>query len=196
MGSQDVCIEAIEAMTHVVDQVRDDQWDMEMPSDFPMADTNVKKTLREVINGFAYDIAWIPDMIAGKTMDEAGRNKFEGDLLGDDPKANFVTIAGTSIAAIRDLSDLDRTVHCSYADYPAHNYFVDISGYYGMSAYDIAKAIGVDPTLPPSLVEGLWEQLEPVAEEWRAMGLFGPKVNVPEDADLHARLLGLTGRQP
>ena len=65
-----------------------------------------------------------------------------------------------------------------------------------MSAYDIPKVIGIDPALPPALVEGLWEQSVPMAEEWRAMGIIGPKVDVPDDAPLQARLLGLSGRQP
>jgi uncharacterized protein (TIGR03086 family) len=134
--------------------------------------------------------------MAGRTMDEVGRTTFDGDLLGDDPKASFAKIADAAIAAVRRHDNLDSTVHCSYADYPARSYLTDISSYYGMTAYDNAKVIGVNPTLPPALVEGLWEQLEPVAEEWRAMGIFGPKVEVPDDAPLHARLLGLTGRTP
>ena len=40
------------------------------------------------------------------------------------------------------------------------------------------------------------EPLSPVAEEWRAIGVFGPKVDVPDDAPLQDRLLALTGRQP
>jgi len=42
----------------------------------------------------------------------------------------------------------------------------------------------------------MWDQLEPVAEEWRAIGVFAPRVEVPANAPLQARLLALTGRQP
>ncbi|MDE2314210.1 MAG: acyl-CoA dehydrogenase family protein, partial [Elusimicrobia bacterium] len=45
--------------------------------------------LREVINYHAYDDAWVPDMLAGSTMEAAGADKFDGDLLGDDPVGNF-----------------------------------------------------------------------------------------------------------
>ena len=65
-----------------------------------------------------------------------------------------------------------------------------------MRAHDIARVIGVDSTLPPELVAGLWEELSPHAEEWRAMGVFGPAVAVPDDASPRAKLLGLTGRNP
>ena len=196
MESKDVCVEAIQAMKGVVARVNDYQWSMTMPADFQMMDPNAPKTLRDVVNRIAYDIAWIPDMLTGRTMDEIGRDKFQGDLLGDDPKTSFGAIAATAIDAIHNLADPEPTVHCSYADYAPHEYFRDISSYYGMSAYDIPKAIGIDPTLPPALVEGLWEQSVPMAEEWRAMGIIGPKVDVPDDAPLQERLLGLSGRQP
>jgi len=56
--------------------------------------------------------------------------------------------------------------------------------------------IGVDTALPADLVAGLWEELEPHAEQWRQIGVFGPKVDVPASASLQDRLLGLTGRPP
>lgn len=56
--------------------------------------------------------------------------------------------------------------------------------------------IGADPTLPPELVQGIWDELTPHIEEWRKIGVFGEAVAVPQDAPLQDRLLGLTGRQP
>ena len=194
--SRDVCLDAIEALTRVVNQVRDEQWDQALPATLPQADPSAPKTLRAVVNALAYDLAWIPDMLAGTSMAAAGATKFDGDLLGPAPTERFATIAATGSTAIRDLTDLDRAVQCSYATYPARAYLVDIGSYYGLSAYDLATVIGADPTLPPALVAGLWEQLEPVADQWRELGIFGPKVDVSANADLQTRLLGLTGRQP
>ena len=196
MDTQRTCIEAVQAVKHVVAHVRDDQWNMSLPADFPMTDRTSTMRLRDVINRVAYDMAWVPDMLSGKTMEEVGNEKFRGNVLGDDPKTAFAAIAEAALTAIHELDALDRTVRCSYAEYPAHSYFNDIASYYGMSAYDIAGVIGIDPTLSPDLVEGLWEQILPVAEEWRAMGILAPKIDVPDDADLHTRLLGLIGRQP
>ncbi len=45
-------------------------------------------------------------------------------------------------------------------------------------------------------MQGMCSQLEPVAEQWRAMGVFAPKLPVPDDAPLRHRLLGLGGPQP
>jgi len=71
-----------------------------------------------------------------------------------------------------------------------------ITSFRGLRAHDIAKVIGVSAELPDDLVQGMWDQLEPHADEWRAMGVFGPQVQVPEGASLQDQLLGLTGRQP
>ncbi|MGA7987763.1 MAG: hypothetical protein WCB51_05135 [Candidatus Dormiibacterota bacterium] len=51
-------------------------------------------------------------------------------------------------------------------------------------------------TLPDGLVQGLWDELSPVAEAWRKIGVFGHEIAVPDDAPLVQRLLGLTGRDP
>jgi hypothetical protein len=56
--------------------------------------------------------------------------------------------------------------------------------------------IGADPRLPEELVQGVWDEISPRAEEFRAIGVFGPAVPVPEDAPLQDRLVGLTGRDP
>jgi hypothetical protein len=54
--------------------------------------------LREIVNYHAHDDAWVPDMLAGRTMDEAGRGKFDGDLPGEDPRARFALIVEKACA--------------------------------------------------------------------------------------------------
>ncbi|MGI8563039.1 MAG: TIGR03086 family metal-binding protein [Candidatus Dormibacter sp.] len=191
-----VFVLADQALQRVVDQIGDGQWQMNMPAEFQRRQTDKPVTLREIINYHAYDEAWVPDMLAGLTMAEAGQDKFQGDLLGDDPKASFAALVAQACAAVQGLDDFQRTVHCSFGDYSAQEYLWQISGFRGLRANDIAKVIGVDPTLPDELVEGLWAQIEPQAEELRGIGVFAPKVQVPESASLQDRLLGLTGRQP
>jgi uncharacterized protein (TIGR03086 family) len=195
MNEPEVFILAEDALKEVIDRVRDDQWDMVMPQSFATRSQH-SITLREIVNYHAYDDAWVPDMLAGKTMDEAGKMKFDGDLLGDDPKGSFARIVATACAAARGFTDLDRTVHTSFGDFTAREYFWQINSFRGLRAHDIAQVIGVTSDLPPDLVQGLWDEIAPHAEEWRAIGVFGPAVPVPDDAGLQAKLLGLTGRQP
>jgi uncharacterized protein (TIGR03086 family) len=192
----EVFVLADQALNRVVSQIKDEQWDMEMPDSFPRRQTDRRPTLHEVINYHAYDDAWVPDMLAGRTMDEVGKDKFKGDLLGDDPMKSFAAIVEKACAASRRLDDLDRTVHTSFGDFPAREYFWQTNYFRGLRANDIARVIGADPTLPDDLVEGLWEELSPIAESMRAIGVYPPAVPVPDDAPLQDRLLGLTGRRP
>ncbi|MGH3914664.1 MAG: hypothetical protein ACRDTC_14850 [Pseudonocardiaceae bacterium] len=198
MREQDVFVLADRAINDVIQQIKDDQWTMPMPADFAMGmgRTGQIPTLREIINYHAYDDAWVPDMLAGRMMDQVGRDKFDGNLLGDDPQAAFAAIVDTACAAASQLDDLNRIVHCSFGDFSAREYFWQINGFRGLRAHDLALVIGVRPQLPSELVQGLWEEISPHAEEWRAIGVFPPAISVPESAPLLDRLLGITGRPP
>ncbi len=196
MNEKDVFVLADRALDRVVQQIRDDQWDMDMPATFARRDASSVPTLRAIIGYHAYDDAWVPDMLAGRTMDEAGKENFKGDLLGDDPKAAFTAIVDKACAAAAQLEDPDRTVHCSFGDYPAREYFWQTNGFRGLRAWEIAQIIGVDPTLPDDLVQGLWDELSPIADWMRTIGVFPAAIAVPDDAPLMRRLLGITGRDP
>ena len=193
MDERDVFILADEALKGVGDQIRDDQWDLVVPTE--MTPRLPGSSLRKVIDYHAYDDSWVPDVLAGRTADEVGA-AWDGDLLGDHPKLNFASIVETAVLAVRGFDDLDRIVHLSYGDYPAREYLKHITSFRGLRVYDLSRFIGADATMPPTLVQGLWEELSPQAEEWREMGVYGPQVEVPDDAPLQDRLLGLTGRQP
>ena len=196
MTEQETFVLADRTLNGVVAQIADDQWDMRVPPDFLRSDTSKVPTLREIVNYHAYDDAWVPDMLAGKTMDEVGKDKFKGDVLGDEPKRAFAAIVDKACAAATALNDLKRTVHCSFGDFSARDYLLQTHYFRGLRAYDIARVIGVDPTLPDDLVHALWDEIRPVADQWRQYGVMPPMVAVAEDAPLHDRLLGLTGRKP
>jgi uncharacterized protein (TIGR03086 family) len=180
----------------VVARIADHQWAMTMPASFAGRQTGAAPTLRQVIGYHAYDDAWVPDMLAGRTMAETGPDTFDGDLLGDDPRAAFAAIVETACAATAELRDLDKTVHCSFGDYPAREYLWQVNSFRGLRAHDIAVVTGVPADLPAPLVQGLWDEISPHAEEWRALAVFPAAVPVADDAPLQDRLLGLTGRQP
>lgn len=196
MNEVEVFILADRTLNNVVRQIRDDQWSMTLPADFATRAVDHTPTLREVINYHAYDDAWVPNMLAGTTMAEGGSERFTGDLLGDAPAENFAAIVETACAAASELTDFHRVVHCSFGDFTAREYLWQVNSFRGLRAHDIAAAIGVDATLPVALVQGLWDEISPHAEEWRDIGVFGPAVAVSDDAPLQDRLLGLTGRQP
>jgi uncharacterized protein (TIGR03086 family) len=62
--------------------------------------------------------------------------------------------------------------------------------------WDLARATGqsvrIDPVMSLEMVEGM----AAIDELLRSSGHYGPKVNVPADADAVERLIAFTGRDP
>jgi hypothetical protein len=196
MSEPEIFVLADRQLNRVVAQISKDQWEIELPASFRTRRMDHTPTLREIIHYHAYDDAWVPDMLAGKTMQEAGADQFSGDLLGEDPIRSFAAIVEKACDAAGAFTDLDRTVHCSFGDFKAREYFWQINQFRALRAHDIAKVIGVDPSLPEDLTQGIWDEVSPHAEEWRAIGVFAAAVPVPDDASLLDHLIGLTGRDP
>jgi uncharacterized protein (TIGR03086 family) len=195
MDEQAIFILADRALEHVVSQIKDDQWDMKLPEWFETGRDQDDLTLRKIINYHAYDEAWVPDVLDGKMIDEVGE-KFDGDLLGSDPRASYAKLVESAIQAVEAIEDPEEDVHLSYGDFPTSEYLKHVTSFRGFRSYDIARLIGVDTTLPPKLVQGMWDELSPEIEEWRKLGVYGPPVPVASDAPLQARLLGMSGRNP
>jgi hypothetical protein len=177
LTEQKVFVLADRTLNDVVSKIRDDQWSMDMPAGFQTRRSDHTPTLREIIGYHAYDDAWVPDTLSGKTMDEVGRDKFKGDLLADDPKARFAEVVEKACAAVSEFVDLDRVVHLSFGDFSAREYFWQINMFRGLRAYELAKVIGADVQLPDDLVQGIWDEISPHAEEWRKIGVFQKAVD-------------------
>jgi hypothetical protein len=114
---------------------------MKLPKWFQTGRTQADPTLREIINYHAYDDAWVPDVLAGRTASEVG-SKYGGDLLGTKPVVSFADIVETAVSAVRGVTDLAKIVHLSYGDYPAGEYLQHISYFQGLRVHDIGKVIG------------------------------------------------------
>jgi uncharacterized protein (TIGR03086 family) len=65
-----------------------------------------------------------------------------------------------------------------------------------MHTWDLARATGQDETLDPEKCAELLAGMEPMEDVIRASGQYGPRVEVPDDADVQTRLLGFIGRNP
>ncbi|HYM96084.1 MAG TPA: hypothetical protein VET26_02175 [Candidatus Sulfotelmatobacter sp.] len=192
MAERDVFILSERALADVIDQIRDDQWQLRRPEWFQTGSQG-DASLRQIVNYHAYDSAWVPDVLAGKTMAEVGDTY---EHVKTDLDVDYRTYSDRAIAAAQAFNDPERTVHLSYGDWPAREYFKHITSFRGFRAYDIAKWIGVSTALPRDLVQGMWDVIAPEAEGWRQMGVYGPAIPVPDDAPLQDRLLGLAGRDP
>ena len=65
-----------------------------------------------------------------------------------------------------------------------------------MHTWDLARATGQDERLDPDFCAELLAGMEPMEEVIRSSGQYGPKVEVPGDADPQTKLLGFIGRDP
>lgn len=63
-------------------------------------------------------------------------------------------------------------------------------------AWDIARATGQDEKLPADEAATFFELMSPFGDTLRMSGVCGPEVEVPAEASMQDRLLGLMGRVP
>jgi uncharacterized protein (TIGR03086 family) len=61
--------------------------------------------------------------------------------------------------------------------------------------WDLARATGQDERLDPDDVHAIFEAMQPMDEQMRGPGAFGPKVEPPPGADEQTQLLCFLGRQ-
>jgi uncharacterized protein (TIGR03086 family) len=62
--------------------------------------------------------------------------------------------------------------------------------------WDLARATGLDDTLPEAMSQEVLEALEPMDDKMRGPGAFGEKIDPPANADVQTRLLCFLGRRP
>ena len=65
-----------------------------------------------------------------------------------------------------------------------------------MHTWDLARATGQDETLDPAKCAELLAGMEPIDELLRASGQYGPRVELPDGADVQSRMLAFIGRDP
>ena len=189
MTAKDLFLLSDAALRDVIDSIAPEQLDLPVPAEW--SSTGVP-TLGGIIGLHAKDEAWVPDVVAGRTIEEVGET-WNGDLLGDDPIAAYDAIHDRATVAVRSVTDLYAVAHLSYGDYPLSTYFEHTSFYRAFQAVAIAKLLGRDLRMSDALVDLLWDAAVPQAEQLRQWHVFGPEVEVPEGADKQTRLLGLTG---
>ena len=189
MEQRELFLQSDAALRSVIDRIQPAQLSLAAPAEWSRTEN---PTLRDIVAYHAFDEAWVPDVLAGRTIDEVG-DRYAGDLLGDEPIASYDRINDLATSAVRASDDPEAVAHLSYGDYTVREFFEHTSVYRAFQAWSIAKFIGLDYSLPAELVEGLWEHVVPQIDGWRAMGVFGPEVEVPADADRETLLLGKTG---
>jgi hypothetical protein len=164
-------------------------------SDVPGADQPIP--LPQAVARYARETAWVPHLLAGRTMDDVGPTRFDRDLLGDDPQAAVGRHSAEACAAARDVSDPDAVVHGPEGDVPAARYLRRLTVERCFLAHDIAIHLGSRACpLTEELARGLCELTQAEAASWRARGIFRESLPLPADVSWRDRFLLCAGRDP
>jgi hypothetical protein len=177
------------ALREVIDQFTPAILALAVPAEWS---TNETTTMLGLLANHAKDEAWVPDVIAGKTMDEVGET-WKGDLLGSDPVGNYDRLNDLATAAVSKPIADGQIAHLSYGDFPVSDFLEHTSYYRGFQAPLIAQVAGIRFHMTDDLIDMLWSSVEPQVEQLRAIHVFGPPVEVPDGSDRQALLLGMTG---
>ena len=148
-------------------------------------------TARDVVRHL---VEWFPPFLHSAT----GIELAAGPSVDDDPVASWQTHA----AAVQALLDDEATAAATFAHprLPEQSLAEAVSRFYTadvfMHTWDLARATGQDETLDPALCAELLAGMEPMDELLRSSGQYGPRVPVPDDADVQTRMLAFIGRDP
>jgi len=178
---------SLTGFTDLVRKVRPDQW----AAPTPCAGWDV----RALVNHVAGEDRWTVPLLAGATIAEVG-DRFDGDLLGDDPVAAADDATEQAGAAFREPGALDRTVHLSFGDTPAPEYLWQLLADHLVHGWDLAASVGASRHLDPAVVAACAEWFAEREELYRQAGAIGPRVDIVPAASAQDRLLAAFGRDP
>jgi uncharacterized protein (TIGR03086 family) len=163
----------------------DDQWTRPTPCR--------EWDVRQLLNHLTSETMWTAPMLDGATIEEVG-DRFDGDVLGDDPRATFARSADEALEAVEG-APLDRIIHMSVGDSPAARYVIELTLDFLVHGWDLAKAIDADPSMDPEVSATMYEALVTFEPMLRASGVFGERVPTDDADDVQVKLLGLLGRR-
>ena len=120
-----------------------------------------------------------------------------GDVLGDDHLATYRDASATLDAAVDGIEDVEATADFFLGQMPISAALQTISGDNLVHCWVLARSTGQDFDPPDDLVEATTAFFGVlITDDLRAVGSFGPEVEVPDDASALDRLLGFCGRTP
>jgi uncharacterized protein (TIGR03086 family) len=159
----------------------------------------------------AYSVGDLLDHLAGtavafthaaeKTLPPGGSQPPSGDgaRLADDWRTRIPKDLATMAAAWRDPSAWTGGTTVGGVDLPGEVAGVVVLDELVIHGWDLARATGQPYDQDPAsleVVHGFVSGLAQPGQEEMRSGIFGPIVDVPDDAPLLDRTLGLAGRSP
>lgn len=115
----------------------------------------------------------------------------------DDPVGAWETVQVTIAGALADPIVANRQVETPFSTQSlAETVDMIVTGDVFTHTWDLARATGQSETLDPDQLQRMIAGIGAMPEEvLRADGMFGPRIDVPAEADDQTRFLGYVGRR-
>jgi len=137
---------------------------------------------------------WFPGFLSSG----AGIDLPHGPSVDEDPVAAW-QVHSDGVQAVLDDPE---TAHRRFTDRHTGDLALDVAidRFYTadvfMHTWDLARATGQDDRLDPDFSAQLLDAMAQMEDAMRSSGQYGPRVEVPADADVHIRLMAFVGRNP
>lgn len=152
--------------------------------------------VRALVNHLVYEDLWTVPLMEGATVDAVG-DRFEGDLLGDDPLARARAACDAAMTAAASGIVAGVVAHLSFGDTPADEYARQLAADHIIHGWDLAAATGTDRSIDPELVDALAVWFAEHEDQYRGSGVIGDRPACAGDPDdPQDRLLVAFGRDP
>jgi uncharacterized protein (TIGR03086 family) len=161
------------------------------PDDWDAATPCTEWDVRALVNHVVGEDLWTEPLMRGATIADVG-DRFEGDLLGQDPRETALDAATQATSAVADTLPAHGKVHLSYGDEDADEYVAQLATDHLIHGWDLAAATGGDTRLDPELVTEVAAWFADREEMYRSGGAIGPRTATGGDAQ--AELLAAFGR--
>lgn len=120
----------------------------------------------------------------------------EGDIVSDDPAAQYAEGRAKLLAALGEPDVLEKTWGMPFGQMPGKMMAGIAFMEHLTHAWDLRKATGQPTELPDAIVNECIELVTPMDGMLRMPGVCGPAVEVGEDATPTEKLVAFMGRQP
>jgi uncharacterized protein (TIGR03086 family) len=138
------------------------------------------------------------EWFAGFLRSGTGIELPEGPSVDDDPVGAWTAHCAGVQALLDDPANVNRVLSNPHTGTLPLDLAIDrfYTADVFLHTWDLARATGQDERLDPDKCAVMLEGMLPMDEALRRSGQYGPRVEVPDDADVQTRLLAFIGRRP
>jgi uncharacterized protein (TIGR03086 family) len=139
-------------------------------------------------------VEWFPAFLEGSI----GVTLPRGPSVDDDPAGAWQVQSDAVQALLDDPSSAERTYDFPHIGTMSLGQAIDMiyTADVFMHRWDLARATGQDETMDQEKCAEMLAGMLPMDEVLRQSGQYGPRVDVPADADVQTKLLAFIGRTP